>query len=177
MTAMNGAPIPNVRLIWMETSGREDTTDEDGSFRLSRLPLGASVTIKPFKNRYNDVSAVSIRSEDALRTANAAMGLTSLSSEERLAADADGDGSISMFDAFQIARAGEGFRPFDLFKVGQWIFMPESRTFSQVNQEIHDQRFRGILIGDVNGNWHGGSIQLQNESPAFPSNKKQEPAQ
>jgi lysophospholipase L1-like esterase len=175
VTALQNAPIPNVRMMWMEETGREDTSDTDGSYRLSRLPLGGNVTIKPFKNRYGDVGTAAIKPEDARLAAGAATGLTALSSEGFLAADADGDGVISMYDAFQIARAAEGFRSFDLFQVGKWIFLPDMRTFSQIAQDSHNQGFRGILVGDVQGSWRAGSGQGQNLPGGFPVDKNPEP--
>jgi lysophospholipase L1-like esterase len=150
-TAAQSAPVPRVRIEWAEKGTCIDSTLADGRFN-SRTPLGESVTLRPVKDRFSDMPENAILEGDAEIVTRSLAGLKPLSSGGQRAADVNGDGKITAFDAFQIARYAAGFHPPDSVRIGEWIFLPDSRTYQPILGNWNGQNFSGILIGDVGGN-------------------------
>jgi len=80
-----------------------------------------------------------------------------LTSNQQIAADASNNGSITAFDASEIARTALNIPNPGI--AGTWKFLPASRTFNNVTADQPNQNITAILVGDVSGNW----------SPAGPS--------
>ncbi|HEX9935210.1 MAG TPA: FlgD immunoglobulin-like domain containing protein, partial [bacterium] len=159
-------PIPSVSVQWLGT-GRNGMTDSTGSYRINKLPYRQDVTLKPSKVRLSDVRQGTILSYDAALVARSVVGLKKLNSSEAKAADADGDGSLTMNDAFRIARFAAGFDPADSDSIGKWMFVPEFRTYRAIEQDWADQNFSGVLVGDVHEGW-GKSDPLAKSGSADP---------
>jgi hypothetical protein len=70
-----------------------------------------------------------------------------------LAADTNGSGTITSFDATQILRyvAANG-QSTASGAAGQWKFAPPSRTYFALKFDA-DENYTAVLIGDVNGSW------------------------
>ncbi|HEX8399812.1 MAG TPA: dockerin type I domain-containing protein, partial [Pyrinomonadaceae bacterium] len=71
-----------------------------------------------------------------------------------LAADANGDGNITPFDATLILRyIAAGASNANTGQVGNWKFDPVSRPYQPLNNSVSGENYTAILIGEVNGNW------------------------
>ena len=147
-------PVPGVGVEWVGSGSVADTTDNEGSYRLEPLPYGGGATIRPYKDHNGSEPISAILSFDAALAARAAIGLTLLSSQERMAADVDGDGRISVNDAAHIARYVVGFDSQENIRVGEWKFVPDSFHYDTLLGDLTGQDFTGILLGDLHGGWH-----------------------
>jgi hypothetical protein len=77
-----------------------------------------------------------------------------LNPNQRLAADASGDGNITPFDATLILRyIAAGTQTANTGQVGNWKFDPVSRPYQPLNIMVSNDNYTAILIGEVNGNW------------------------
>ena len=151
----NQLPIPDVRINWKEEANAIDTTDSQGFFSFNQFPYDSTVTLKPNKSRCIDPSISPILSYDAALVARTTVGLMDpFSSEQRTAADVDADGEITLYDAVQIARYVVGFEMPDEIPVGGWKFSPDSLLFNPIINNMTDQTFTGIMVGDVHGGWN-----------------------
>ena len=146
-------PVPDVTVKWSEGEGVVDTTDGEGRFMLAPLPYHGKITIQPSKVRDDDGVRDAILSYDAALVARASMGLENLSAMQSLAADADGNGSISLFDAAQIARYAVGLSSEITGRVAEWVFKPDSVIHPDLVSNLYDQDFEAILLGDLHGGW------------------------
>ena len=149
----NEIPIPDVRMEWLEGGSFVDTTDGNGDFDIAHFLFGEEITLRPQKDRWSHASASLIISYDASLTARQSVGLENLSSQRRLAADVDGDGQISMNDAVTIARYAVGYTLPENIEIGEWKFMPNQFYYSSIYDDLQDQNFTGVLVGDVHGGW------------------------
>jgi hypothetical protein len=81
--------------------------------------------------------------------------LNMLNSDEQLdqnqlyAADVDGDGDVTVFDASVIARYAAGL--IHSFDKGAWLFEPRSNAYTLDGDMEKD--YQAIVVGDVSGNW------------------------
>jgi hypothetical protein len=70
---------------------------------------------------------------------------------KKLDADAGRKGTLSSFDAAQIARYTAGLNNFG--STGNWIFTPTNRSYASVTGNITGEDFVALLMGDVSGSW------------------------
>jgi hypothetical protein len=146
-------PVPGVLIDWLEETSTIDTTSGSGYYTFDRFTFGAPVTLYPQKERWLDVTTSTILSYDAALTARNAIGLENLNTFETLAADVDGDIRITMNDAAQIARYVVGFEVPETVDIGEWRFLPETRHFDPLLENLEDIDFTGVIVGDVHGGW------------------------
>ena len=130
------------------------TTDANGDYSFN-VPTGNDYTLTPSK--VDDVGALHIESADASKAARFVAGLDVPTANQIIAADADGDGILTSFDAALIARYAAGLPNFGI--VGTWKFVPVNRSYSSLAANQSAQNFTAILVGDTDGNWQ----------PALPS--------
>lgn len=123
------------------------TTDANGNYTFVGVPTGNSYTLTPSKT--GDIRG--LESLDASETARYVVGLAVPSANQRIAADADGDGSLASFDASLIARYVVGLPGSGI--VGTWKFVLPSRSYSPLSGDQTSQNFTAILVGDTGGNW------------------------
>jgi glucose/arabinose dehydrogenase len=118
---------------------------------------------------------------DAAYVLQAIAGRRILDAQQTLAADANGDGVISMIDALHILQLSVGSRaqlPSAQLCGSDWLFSPSpaaapnqtlvqpafgggacvrgSIAFSPLVGDPVNQNFQAILLGDATGNWHPG---------------------
>lgn len=140
-------------------------------------------------------SGVSMSALDAVYALQGAIGLRSLTPEQRLACDVSGNGIVSALDAVLMLQYQIGL--IARFPAAQtcgsdWAFMPDpaATTNQQVMEptlasgtcqngaiafhplmaEATNQDFSGILFGDCNGSWQpssgGGAAALSTQAPS-----------
>jgi hypothetical protein len=92
-------------------------------------------------------------------------GQNALNTNQQLAADTDGNGTITPFDATQILRyvAANG-QTTATGAAGQWKFAPPSRSYSALRFDP-DENYTAVLIGDVNGSWTPSGFLAGTEKP------------
>jgi hypothetical protein len=73
-------------------------------------------------------------------------------------ADVSGNGTISSFDAAEVAKYVIGMPPFG--SSGNWIFSPINRVYPSVTSSFSGQDYSALLMGEVSGNWldNGGRV-------------------
>ena len=155
----NNRGISNVEL---NLSNHKSSTDVNGQFALHSIPLGnhelTPVKIADLKN--------SIGAFDASMILRYVVGLDTLSLYQKVAADVTGNGQVSALDASNILRYAVGL--ITKFPVGEdWRFIPSQFEISEANwskspdciryaplmAHQRNQDFKGIIYGDVSGNW------------------------
>ena len=120
----------------------------DGAYALTGFGSG-SYTVTPSKT--GGVNA-SISSFDAARIAQHSAGiLPLLTGNQLIVADVSNNGTISSFDAGQVAAfvVGSG----NMGQSGTWRFSPVNRTYIAINSDFTGQDYSALLMGEVSGNW------------------------
>ena len=123
------------------------TTDVNGDYSFTDLPLGNNYTVTPSKTG----DAGGITSADAIKVGRFAAGLDIPTANQRIAADVDGDGLITSYDASLISRY-VGSLP-GTANVGTWSFVPANRLYPGFSTTQPNQNYVAILRGDVDGTW------------------------
>lgn len=122
------------------------TSAADGSYSLTGFGAGA-YAVTPSKT--GQVAGIS--SLDASRAAQFAAGLTTLTANQQIAADATNNGSVSSLDASRIAQTAAGIANSGI--AGTWKFAPSVRNYTSVTGAVTGENFDAIMVGDVTGNW------------------------
>jgi hypothetical protein len=153
-------PISNVTMTLTAPSftTQTTTTDINGNYTFTGVPIGNDYTVTPSKN--GDVNGLDL--VDASLAARYAAGLDVPTANQRIAADADGDSIVTSFDASLIARYVAGLPGSGI--VGSWKFAPTSRAYPALSANQTNQGFAAILVGDTSGSWLaplavGGSVR------------------
>ena len=154
------------------TTPASATTDSTGFYLLKNLTANGSYSVTLSKT--GDENGIS--SFDATmvlrHVAGGEQGPNALNTNQRLAADTDGSGTITPFDATQILRYvaanGQSTRS---GAAGQWKFAPPSRSYSALRFDP-DENYTAVLIGDVNGSWtpSGFTAGTEKTQPQQPEN-------
>ena len=155
----NFHPISGVSLsLGSETA----LTANDGIFLFSTIS-GGNYDLIPSKDGDfgNSISAF-----DASQVLRYSVGLTTLEPFQLIAADVSGNGSVTSYDASYILRYTVGlvnsfpvgnnwcFVPADFnINSSNWNSAPDKITYSPLNSNMSNQDFKGIIYGDVTGNW------------------------
>ncbi|NOZ61308.1 MAG: T9SS type A sorting domain-containing protein, partial [Calditrichaeota bacterium] len=106
-----------------------------------------------------------ILSYDAAITARLALNLIPDTSQiTRIAADADQNNEVQMFDASLIAQYAVGLAN-SHSKIGDWAFAPENRHYVNLDSSYLYQDFNGTIVGDVDGNWQPGGYLPKSNVP------------
>jgi hypothetical protein len=160
---LNDLPICNA---WMYLSGGKDDTVKttcNGCYEFANLGGGLDYLIKGAKNNQLDKG---ITAFDASLILRYVVQLINLKPCQKLSADVNGNCSISAYDASYILRlvvgkinsfpVGDFFRFFPADFVldnSNWCNPPDSIWVEDLSSNLFDQDFKGILFGDVSGNW------------------------
>lgn len=150
-------PVKGAQVAQISSKSTLDTTDDSGHYAL-KAPVDENIVIKPVRESGMTAARNTLISYDAALIARNIVELETLSSNQQTAADVNGDGKISMLDAFQVARFVSGFNPPTGSKLGQWRFTPDSVSIAGIGQNISGQDFSAILIGDVHGGYDASQI-------------------
>lgn len=118
-----------------------------GQYVLTGFGAG-SYTVTPTK--VGGVNGIS--SFDSARIAQHVAGVTVLTTDQQIAADASGNGQLSSFDSAQVAQYvvnGTGGS-----HTSEWKFLPANRIYPSVTTPITGEDYSAILVGEVSGNWN-----------------------
>jgi hypothetical protein len=122
-------------------------SDVSGNYQLSGLTAGGSYTITAAKS--GDVNG--INSLDVSRIQQYLVGLTTLTPNQLLAADVDGNGVVTSLDASRLQQYLVGIPSSN--NVGRWRFVPATHQYNALTSSLTNQNYEAILIGEVSGNW------------------------
>ncbi len=146
-------PIPGVRLAVTGSVNISQISNGSGDYAFLGLEKGGSYLVTPYKETDSDVGPLDITTYDAALTAQAAVGLRVLTSNQNIAADVSKDDVLSTYDAALIARYAVGLSKLPDSHVGEWFFSPASRSYTNLILDKLDENFTGILLGNVHGGW------------------------
>ena len=135
-------------------------TDVNGAYEFKPINSGTdSLAVTPSKPRGEDVEAGVMTSYDAALVLQYVTGLDTLSTVQKSGADVNLNGTVDASDAALIARYVVGIRSDAQSQAGTWLFTPANRIYANVVTVHRHQDFRGMVSGDVSGNWGnpGGS--------------------
>lgn len=129
-----------------------DQNDGNGNYALT-LGGGFNYQVIPIRLTQSG-DQIAITAGDASLLLQHLVGLTTLSDNQKLAGDTNCDGVLTAGDAGQILQllVGKINLPFPGCAYG-WRFVPSSRFYNPLSGDHTNQDYKGILIGDVSGNW------------------------
>lgn len=139
--------VPNVTLTATGNPQASATTNSNGAYQIN---LGGSGTYVVTASKTGGAGDA-VSAADAAKVAQTVSQLITLSTNQRVAADATGNGTLTSLDAARIAQTAAGVPNNGL--AGTWKFLPNSRTYSSVRTDLTGEDYVAILIGDVTGNW------------------------
>jgi hypothetical protein len=149
ITVPNQTPrsVPGVNLSAAGSSFLSATTDSSGNYQLNGLIAGGTYTVTPSKS--GDING--INSLDVSRIQQYLVGLTTLTPNQLLAADVDGNGVVTSLDASRLQQYLVGISSNN--NIGRWRFVPASRQYNAITGSLSSQNYEAIIIGEVSGNW------------------------
>jgi hypothetical protein len=165
---LNGDPVDDAIVPAGGFTTYVNITDVNGDYELLDLPRGDYV-VKPEKE--NDLGTPSaISAFDAAWILQYGVGLRTFEPCQMIAGDVSGNGGVSAFDAAKILQYGVGlinkfpimpdsthfwrFIPDDFaLSMSNWMDAPDSIAYTPLNSDTSDN-YKGIIYGDVSGNWH-----------------------
>jgi len=158
-----GAPMPYVAISTSNPNIVVDTTDMLGEYHTLAIS-GSNLTITP--NRNNDQNPTNgVSSLDALRVIRDILRIDTFTSPyQHIAADVSQDNDINILDVIMIRRLILGittdfngvlykFMPSNHTFPINWFTYPNSRSYTNV-QNIINQDYIGVKLGDIDGNWN-----------------------
>ncbi len=155
----NSKPINNAT---MTLDGFTTTTGTNGTFSFATIP-SANLTLTPEKD---GELGTGISAFDASMILRYVVGILNLTPYQLIAADVSGNGSVTAFDASYILRYVVNL--ISSFPIGDdwqfvpssfaidatnWSSAPNSISYAPLNSNQTNQNFKGIIYGDVSGNW------------------------
>jgi hypothetical protein len=141
--------VPGVKLDAVGASTLSATSNESGFYQITGINAGGNYIVSASKTLQTDVNG--INSLDATRIQQHLVGLTTLTPNQLLAADTDGNGTVNSLDATRIQQHLVGIKSTNV--IGQWKFVPASKSYNTVNSDLTDENYQAVLIGEVSGNW------------------------
>jgi hypothetical protein len=142
--------VPHVLFTATGTPSSSGQSDLLGAYLLTGLTNGNYTVSSSKSDNVNGISAY-----DATLTMRyvAAGGLT-LTPNQQIAADADGNGTVTLLDATQILRfIAAGGQTGQTGQAGNWKFLPPSRSYAPLASSVGNENYEAILVGEVSGNW------------------------
>jgi hypothetical protein len=136
-----GAAVSGVTVSGGAQSG---STDENGQVILSGI-TNPSVTVSA--NRTDNAVSSAITAHDAALVLQYLVKMITLTDNQLLAGDLNGDGKVNETDALIIMKMVVG-----KMKGQTWTFSPASASMNLSNS-VTNVRFTAILKGDVDGSW------------------------
>ncbi len=140
------AAVSGVNLNLTGSANSSAISSVSGSYQFSNL-LGGNYTVTPTKS--GEVKG--INSLDATRIQQYLVGLTTLTPNQLIAADTDGNGVVNSLDATRIQQRSVGIAAPNI--IGQWKFVPVSRQYNALSNNQSGQDYQAVLVGEVSGNW------------------------
>ncbi|MBI4721773.1 MAG: hypothetical protein HY769_02030, partial [Candidatus Stahlbacteria bacterium] len=140
----NSLNIADVRMGLTGDATMEKLTDISGKYIFDYL-LAGNYQVTPVKEDAGFNPAVT--SFDAVKVLRKSVGLDSLNEYQVIAGDVSGNGTIQSYDASLILRYRVGI--IQHFPVGDWAFMPQSKSYTPLDEDKLNEDYVGILYGDV----------------------------
>src|SRR5262249_28595784 len=165
--SLKGIPDENVNRTSSLEGSASAMTDAGGSYAFT--DEGGNVTLTPAAVRVMTDETechASITAADATETAKGAIGLVTLTTNQRIAADVSNNGTVSSFDAALTAQKAVASPclayafPVRTATGSDWAFRPVSRSYTPLTGAGEDYSFLGILYGDTTGNWTAPVLAL-----------------
>ncbi len=147
----NAAAVAGAALFLENSAASTTTTTSgaDGQFAFDSLRRDAYTLTATKQDDVREITAY-----DASLVLRSSVGLTTLTSNQRLAADVNRSGSVTALDAAYILERSVGLISGRFPGAGTyWDFVPAERTFADLASNRTGQDFTAVLIGDVSGNW------------------------
>ena len=147
-----GAPLPNVELELYDAEGNyiaTTSTDEDGEYTFSDLSAGTY----NIEASYN-AQAGGVTMGDATEILLYLAGVIDFTPVEKIAADVNADGEVTMDDHFFIVVNHFVFG--EEFPAGDWVFEDITATVGTKENGEDDTHDYGNSVGDVQGSWEDG---------------------
>jgi hypothetical protein len=168
-------PVPNVGIDGNGDAAADATTGSDGAYVVGNL--AGNTRVAPLAKLGGPRAADhngAITSLDASAIARSAVGLITLSPNQRVAGDVTGNGTVGATDASQVARFAIGMvNHFDVAATtgSDWKFLRCDNyaypgdpgcggpvyDFTPLMQAETGRNFYAVLYGDVTGNWQAAS--------------------
>ena len=140
--------VPQVGVAAQWESGWLLANAQAGNYSLIGVGIG-EYTARPWKNAERSPGAIT--SLDAAMIAQFVSAVIQFSPAQRMAADVSGNGEITTFDAALVQRYATGLSEARL--AGVWKFLPASRIYQGVTEDVSGQDYQAVLMGDVSQNW------------------------
>jgi len=149
--AISGAAVPNVLMnMNNDTMGVIiKTTQSNGNYTFTNVRGHRDYVVTP----YLEGDSLGLGMYDASLIARHVVELDTLNEIQQVAADADSNGIIMMYDAACVANWVVNNPPLPNSHVGEWIFQPVSRTYSPLLSGESGQNYQAFLVGEVSGDW------------------------
>ncbi len=175
---LNENPVKDATVAIKGGINSSVSTDASGGYSFLNLSGGLDYTVKPEKT---DDAGDAITAYDASLVLRNVVHLISLSACQQLSADVTGNCEVSAYDASYILRYVVG--EITQFPIGEdWKFfpasyvldsvlcvdIPDSIFYASLSSNMFNQDFRGILYGDVSGNWTGEIPLYVQEKASLP---------
>jgi hypothetical protein len=150
-------PVPQVKLTLAGFEPDSTFTGQDGRYRLY-ISSHRNYLVTPSKILTPKTDELTITAHDAALVARYAVGLDTLNSNAKIAADVDLDKNIGMYDAAQICRFAIDLPRFASSHIGEFHFVPQQRVYSDVLSSFQNENYSTLALGDVDGNWQSNPI-------------------
>jgi hypothetical protein len=149
ITSVNQTPalVPGVNLNAAGSSVLSAISNSSGAYQLPGLTESGNYTVTPTKT--GDVNGID--SLDAARIQQYLVGLTTLTTNQLIAADVDNNGVVNSLDAARIQQYLVQISTPNI--IGQWKFVPVNRQYASISSNLAGQDYEAVLVGDVSGNW------------------------
>jgi hypothetical protein len=155
----NSEKVQNVRVVVEGEKQYISITTSNGQYIVQEIEPGSYTMTLEKRDEIGAISAY-----DASLVLRKAAGLDTLSAEQSIAGDVNGDGNVNSFDAALILQFAAGLRvlPFE-GRTNIWYFSQNNMELTNLANSIENQLITAILIGDVSGNYSqsvSGSVPL-----------------
>ena len=157
-------PIANTKLELKAFSFDSTFSDNGGKYAFT-LTRGHNYMVTPKKDFEKKAGDFTVSAYDAALVARHVIYLDTLAYYHGIAADVDQDKKVCMYDAAQIARYAIDLAALDSSHVGEFLFDPPGRNYEEVRVSYQDEDYTGLVMGDVDGNWHGANTPVSKSVP------------
>ncbi|MBN2090081.1 T9SS type A sorting domain-containing protein [candidate division KSB1 bacterium] len=129
-----------------------EETDKTGSYQFKNIPMSTDFKITPSKTMTSNQAHAVVDLYNAALIMRQTVGLEKLDRYQLIAANVDFDNDVDAYDAANIARFIVELPPYqENIKVGEWLFIEKSKSYSNILIDQKNQNFLGIIMGDVVG--------------------------
>ena len=175
-------PVANAEITLQGPVTYTTISDENGQYVFTNVPVGQYVGSA---SRNGDIMDDSISSMDAALIARSIVGLESLDCHQTIASDVTLNKDISSMDTSMVARFSAGLSDKVNTPGTHWVFIPNriqtctewvsptlerqisftsERSIQVTDNNLTNQNFIGIRLGDITGNWPEQNHRMKRRS-------------